>query len=101
MARLNIILGADWFKDSGRNLNREKTFLRMLRANRILKSGSLRVRCASMTSSSDISNEKPPLAETMGKPVGTVDGVKFEKINVTIPGKGLLDDVHCMVNKDS
>ena len=101
MARLNIILGADWFKDSGRNLNREKTFLRMLRANRILKSGSLRVRYASMTSSSDISNEKPPLAETMGKPVGTVDGVKFEKINVTIPGKGLLDDVHCMVNKDS
>jgi len=72
----------------------------MLRANRILKSGSLRIRYASMTSSSDISNEKPPLAETMGKPVGTVDGVKFEKINVTIPGKGLLDDVHCMVNKN-
>ena len=72
----------------------------MLRANRILQNGSLRIRRLLTTSLSDNSNPKTPLAEMPEKPIGTVDGVKFEKINITIPGRGLSDDVHCMVNKD-
>ena len=72
----------------------------MLRANRILQNGSLRIRRLLTTSSSDNSNSETPLAEMPEKPIGTVDGVKFEKINITIPGRGLSDDVHCMVNKD-
>ena len=72
----------------------------MLRANRILQNGSLRIRRLLTTSLSDNSNPETPLAEMPEKPIGTVDGVKFEKINITIPGRGLSDDVHCMVNKD-
>ena len=100
MARLNLILDADWFTDSGKNLNQEKIFLTMLRASRILRNGSLRVRYLFDASSSDNLNADDSWAEKNEKPIGTVDGVKFEKINITVPGKGLADDVHCMVNKD-
>ena len=75
----------------------------MLRASRILRNGSLRVRYLFDASSSDNLNAEidDSWAEKNEKPIGTVDGVKFEKINITVPGKGLADDVHCMVNKES
>ena len=75
----------------------------MLRASRILRNGSLRARYLFDASSSDNLNAEidDSWAEKNEKPIGTVDGVKFEKINITVPGKGLSDDVHCMVNKES